>query len=433
MKMRNYWLFFSIGALIFADFASAQNELAEAAKKRGDAMLKANLLDDAIREYEAAVAADPNHFEAYKGLGTVYFKKKDFNKAGDAFEKAVGIKPDFATGHYNMGFAYRKGGNHKKAITGYANYIRLKPDDPDAYFGIADCYENTGDIDNAIANYEKYVQIEKRESEQKWVETAKAKIEELKKKKSQSPPPAVAPMPSLEMAAKPAGAFDKNLSKAMEKEGDAHMIKSAYNLAITSYRDATVRDPQNDSAHYKLGVAYEKTGRLSLAQGAYQSALAANPNHFEAKERLEKVEEMIKSGGEPAPPGLVIEKVGGSAEELYKQGLAENQKGEYKKALALFDQAITLKVNFAEAHVAKGDALMGLGKFNEAIHSYTQGMSIDPRLAAPLFGLGEAYRAIGDKTRAKQYLERFLNLEGPKQNWRVSRAKQTLEMLKRGE
>lgn len=57
-----------------------------------------------------------NYFsDAYNHLGTIYFKKGEYNKAKSAFRKTIEINPIDARGHFNLGCAYRVLGNRDRA------------------------------------------------------------------------------------------------------------------------------------------------------------------------------------------------------------------------------------------------------------------------------------------------------------------------------
>jgi len=57
-----------------------------------------------------------NYFsDAYNHLGTIYFKKEEYNKSKSAFRKTIEINPTDARGHFNLGCAYRVLGNMGQA------------------------------------------------------------------------------------------------------------------------------------------------------------------------------------------------------------------------------------------------------------------------------------------------------------------------------
>lgn len=61
-----------------------------------------------LSEWNFEVALEEGNYflDAYNSLGTIYFKKKEFNKSILAFKKVIEIYPGDAMGHYNLGCAY---------------------------------------------------------------------------------------------------------------------------------------------------------------------------------------------------------------------------------------------------------------------------------------------------------------------------------------
>jgi tetratricopeptide (TPR) repeat protein len=74
---------------------------------------------DAAREIkmllERAVTADPNFFDAYLQLGTLYSAEGDSNSAIDAFQKTIAHDPAAGEAHYRLGTIYQRLGENAKA------------------------------------------------------------------------------------------------------------------------------------------------------------------------------------------------------------------------------------------------------------------------------------------------------------------------------
>lgn len=70
----------------------------------------------AIQTYRQAIALDPINPNLRISFGGIYFAKADFESAIRAFELAVAAKPDHANAHYNLAIALREKGNLDRAI-----------------------------------------------------------------------------------------------------------------------------------------------------------------------------------------------------------------------------------------------------------------------------------------------------------------------------
>ncbi len=82
------------------DFTAAleiDDDLAEAYLNRGNSFFLASRFDDALIEYETALANDISKpWAAWYNIGLAYDAKKQPEKAREAYAKALLLKPDFA-------------------------------------------------------------------------------------------------------------------------------------------------------------------------------------------------------------------------------------------------------------------------------------------------------------------------------------------------
>ena len=75
--------------LSLSALAAPPSPAAKAAFDRGEAALAAGKLDDAAREYDAAIKATPGYAPALNGLGSVLFKQKKAAEAIAQFRAAT--------------------------------------------------------------------------------------------------------------------------------------------------------------------------------------------------------------------------------------------------------------------------------------------------------------------------------------------------------
>ena len=136
---------------------------------------------------------------------------------------------------------------------------------------------------------------------------------------------------------------------------------------------------------------------------------------------------VIASG--PHPAAAVDE---ASARRHYSAGVALIHDRKYEAALAELDEAIAQRPAYANALIARGSARISLGRFQEAAQDYAAARSADPALAAPLFGLAEAYRQLGDTAKAIEMYRAFGDSSAPDAQPNLkSYAKQTADSLSR--
>ena len=90
----------------------------EAIKKDVD-LIRHDKFDEAIAEFNNAIATNHSSPSAYYNLGFAYDKKGDLEKAVFNFSKAIELDPTLTDAYYNRGFVYYKKGAFDSAIADY--------------------------------------------------------------------------------------------------------------------------------------------------------------------------------------------------------------------------------------------------------------------------------------------------------------------------
>ncbi len=247
--------------------------------------------------------------------------------------------------------------------------------------------------------------------------------------------PVVAPQkPENGPAAVPAGPPPAVVAKARLADGDRAFEAKDFHAALFAYQDAVMAEPRNAQARVRAGRAYARLGYAEEAAEQWNLALAADPKNAEAPQLLAAAgaRKVDPAPAAPAPlsqPGLPVVVAPPSQDEEgarrhYATGAAlvreaeavgnqEAQAKKYLDALAELNRAVSLHPGYANALIARGSARVGLGQLREAVEDYWAAQAADPSLAAPLFGLAEAYRSLGEGERAAQMYRAFAGSSAP--------------------
>jgi tetratricopeptide (TPR) repeat protein len=94
----------------------------------GLAYSRVGLLDDGLREMEAAAALEPGNAEVLNDLGVLYQRKGFTAKAIECYQNALKASPDDAGAHFNLGNAYESVGRHDMAQAHFKEAHRLSPE-----------------------------------------------------------------------------------------------------------------------------------------------------------------------------------------------------------------------------------------------------------------------------------------------------------------
>lgn len=98
--------------------------------KMGMLFLRRGLIEEAIAEFEQAIAINPELVESYKNLGLAHLQKQDFDEAVKILRKAVEYESQYADLRNHLGAALIKAGRYDEALTEFeaalginANYL----------------------------------------------------------------------------------------------------------------------------------------------------------------------------------------------------------------------------------------------------------------------------------------------------------------------
>jgi tetratricopeptide (TPR) repeat protein len=81
----------------------------------------------AIEQYKAAIASNRGYAQAYTHLGDLYLRQQRFEEAVMLLEEAVSIRPDYAPGLNRLALAYGKLGLDNQAVATIQRAIELEP------------------------------------------------------------------------------------------------------------------------------------------------------------------------------------------------------------------------------------------------------------------------------------------------------------------
>ena len=136
-------------------------------------------IEESIVKFKQAIAADPRHTAARTALGELLLKIRRDDEAITVLRATVDKNPTYSLAWYDLAFALRARNQHVAAVEAYEHYIKLKPGDPDPYYGLGRSLQHLGRAADARRAFEMYLSLEKRPSEQRWVESAETQLRTL--------------------------------------------------------------------------------------------------------------------------------------------------------------------------------------------------------------------------------------------------------------
>jgi len=106
-----------------------------------------------LRLLKELVAKYPDDSKAHAELGDYYSGYGPYQEAVSEFEKAVAIDPRFGYAINQLGYAYANAGNFAKAVQCFERYAELNPGLPNPVDSIAEMNIFMGNLDEAVTKY----------------------------------------------------------------------------------------------------------------------------------------------------------------------------------------------------------------------------------------------------------------------------------------
>ena len=127
----------------------------------GQAYLKQEKTDAAIKTYKEAIRIYPQRDEFHVALGDIYLKKEMTQEALAEYEAAVKINPDDAESRYSLGQSYIATGELDKAREQFDAVVRLTPVSAAGYYGLGQVARAEGDLNEAVAQLTNAIRVNK--------------------------------------------------------------------------------------------------------------------------------------------------------------------------------------------------------------------------------------------------------------------------------
>jgi tetratricopeptide (TPR) repeat protein len=194
--------------------------------------------------------------------------------------------------------------------------------------------------------------------------------------------------------------------KADLAAGDLAYSRGDFRTAEMLYAGTAEDARFHPEAWYKLGATRLMLGKVDGAIDAWRHALALDPDNDAMRAKLEKLYELrarmvkyktLEPPKGPVPPEMRL--IG--AEDLINAGRPA-------AALLEIDAVAAARPGSADVALARGNALVALGRYDEAAESYRLAMAAEPEWARPLKALGDVYRRMGEERVAHYYYELFV-------------------------
>ncbi|MGD0885183.1 MAG: tetratricopeptide repeat protein [Thermodesulfovibrionales bacterium] len=292
---------------LFTDTVRKSPDAAIPHDNLGDAYLKQNRPDEAVREFLTVLKLKPDNAEAHDNLGAAYLKQNRPDEAVREFVTALKLRPDDAHAHYNFGIAYLKQNRLDEAIHEFVAALKLRPDDALVYDNLGAAYLKQNRLDEAEhefitalklkpddaeahnnlgAAYLKQSRLD--EAEHEFVTALKLKPDDALVHNNLGY--AYLDQSRLDEAEHEfliALKLKPDLAKVHNNLGTVYLKQNRLDEAVDEFSTALKLEPDLTRAHNNLGNAYLKQNRLDEAVDEFSTALKLKPDDTETRHNLE--------------------------------------------------------------------------------------------------------------------------------------------------
>lgn len=290
---------------------------AQAAQQRQD-------ISTAIEKYREMIRLAPHLAAAYNNLGRLYFNQHDYEHAAQTLAQGLKLNPNMPTASAMLGMSYVETGQTQKAEEPLETALRANPKDAVVQITLAKVLIHLYKYDEAVSLLKAYLGENPRDQAALYLlgKTYLQLSEDSLGKINQIDPNSV-------VAHEVAGEIDESMrnydgalveyKKAIDLAPDQpdphiHMANTYWSIskwdsARTEFEAGLAHDPNNCTAHWKLGnTILEANGEPGEALTHLNRAVELCPELMQA--RVDRARALIKSGqhDQALPDLLVAEK-----------------------------------------------------------------------------------------------------------------------------
>jgi tetratricopeptide (TPR) repeat protein len=128
----------------------------------GICLAKLELDEEAIDALKTVVSVEPNHVEAYRQMGLLYFLSNQLKEAIKSYNEVLRLCPNDVDAYASLGDCYMGIKDYDKAIEAYKQALQLSPKDKGLHVSLAGAlYRKMGRIGPAIKEYNEFAGVDR--------------------------------------------------------------------------------------------------------------------------------------------------------------------------------------------------------------------------------------------------------------------------------
>ena len=360
--------------------ARSARAYADIAYELGHVLIDLSDIDQAERQFETAINANPRHVPSHLMLAQLELRAGNDRAAVRRYEAALDAGASDPTVLEQIGATLLKHHTYDSAVTAYERAIALQPGSATLRYGAALAYLGVGRLDAATESVQQALK------QQPVYPEALALLGDIALRRGK--------LPEAEQQYRAALQQNPALAAAHIGLGRVAAAGGNWSIAAGHFLNAVQGDPQSPDASLWLGEARLRIGDGAGAITAYQQSLQLRGDFPEALFGLAqaqlgagRVEEALDN------VNRALEQRPRYAEALLLLGKIYEQQGYSTRALEAYKQAIDANPRLAEPHYRRALLLIRADRLNEARNDLEIAARLEPNFAEAHYWLGRVYFA----------------------------------------
>lgn len=321
--------------------------------------------------------------EEYFRRAIIDRKNCKYDSAIANFTEVIKRLPAKPNAYLGRGHIYMSMNEPLKAITDFNTALKINPQAFQAHFNKGSCFVQADQPDEAIVEYSKCLDF------------------------------------------KPRSTIAVNV---LLQRGRVYLLKNQPNEAIKDFTRALTLEPNSHLVYLFRGRAYQLSGNHKRAREDLELA-NLNEESFASSTYSVGIEKVLnedpknKAGGKNKITYL-------SYDDKTRAALEKKDRKDFKGALNDLNAILAKEKNLVVAYIVRGDIYLEMGKYDEAIESFSQAWSRQNMNLDAIHGRAKAYLAKNDPEHALPDINKLIWFDPFCPNYYFEKAR-TLERLKR--
>lgn len=314
----------------------------------------------ALKDYSQAINVMPDDDRLYNQRAQVYYEQEKYDLADKDYQKMISLKAGDVMGYMGIGRNANAQKRYGDAIKQFDYVVKLDQNYSSAYSFRAESYIGLKKYNEAIDD----------------VITALG--------------------------------IDKDRKAFYELQ---ELVDSAFEQTVAKLKAQKIKEPNEQSWAYDLGVVYERAAKYNKAIAYYKESLEKESNIITASRISSCYDELgdYDKALEYCDQAIALDSV--KSDYLYQKANILDNAGRSKEAIRVMGEYIANNPDMAEGYYRRGWFEDHSGNVEEAIEEYTMAITLQPNVAYAYLNRGVLYRLKGENAKAESDFKQVVRLD----------------------